>query len=119
MIEEGVELAVSNSSPGRFHAAYNKNFTLQYRSASIAVPGTWNPETRVDNSGGFVSRSYPKHALAVDPTRHSRSREAAFAWGDFRQGTSSYNVYFNRIEEKMVPWNIIYYIIESNRREVP
>jgi hypothetical protein len=119
LIEESVELAVSNSTPGRFHAAYNKNFTLQYRSANIAAPGTWDPETRVDNSGGYVSRSYPKHALAADPTRLSRSREAVFAWGDFRQGTSSYNVYFNRIDEQSLPWNIIYYIIESNRRADP
>jgi len=93
--DEGyVDLAVSRSSPGRFHAVYLHEINdIWYTWASTSTPTVWSSEHTV-NTGSQASgvSYYPRPTVAVNPTM-SLTQEAAISWSDWRG--PSYDAYFN------------------------
>jgi hypothetical protein len=108
--EKDVELAVSNVSPGLFHAIYHVGGSLKYRNMGTQLQGTWSTEVQIDHSSGSVDPNFPKAAVAIDPTR-STATEACFAWTDDRQNDGDRDIYFNRgVDSGFLP--SIYYLLQ-------
>lgn len=88
-----VDLVVSRSSPGRFHAVYLHENDIWYAWASTSTPTAWS-STHTVNTGSNASGVdfYPRPTVTVNPTM-SLSQEAAISWSDWRGST--YDAYFN------------------------
>jgi hypothetical protein len=108
--EKDVELAVSNVSPGLFHAVYYVDGNLKYRNLDTKLQGSWSSELQVEHSGASVYPFFPKATVAVDPTR-SVATEVCLAWTDDRQNDGDRDVYFNRsLDNNFLP--SIYYLLQ-------
>jgi|GEM_PF-5771612 len=88
--EKSVALTVSDST-GRYHAAYWRNYDVQYTYTDATSPLPWASATLV-NEANWASGLYTRPAICVNPTKPS-AYEACVAWTDLR-GTY-YDVYFD------------------------
>jgi len=88
--EKSVALSVSDSG-GRYHAAFWRNYDIEYTYTDATSPLPWASETLV-NEANWASGSYSLPAICVNPTK-PLAQEACVAWTDYRG--SYYDVYFD------------------------
>ena len=88
--EKAVALSVSDSG-GRYHAAFWRDYDIEYTWAAVGSPYSWAPTTTV-NDNNAASSIYSRPAICVNPTK-PETNEACIAWTDFR-GTW-YDIYFD------------------------
>jgi hypothetical protein len=89
--ERSVALVASDSG-GRYHAAFWRNYDIEYTSTDAASPLQWYPETLV-NEANWASSVYSRPAICVDPALPPEG-EGRVAWTDYRG--SFYDIYFDK-----------------------
>ncbi len=93
--EDSVDLTVSQSASGRFHAAYRQGDSssdIWYSWADVATPSSWSSALDVDE-GSVASGAnfYPRPSICVDLSQ-APVDEAALAWTTY---VPSYNALFD------------------------
>jgi hypothetical protein len=89
--ERSVDVAASTSAGGRFHAAYWRDYDVEYTSADVSTPTAWSSAVLV-NEANWCSGAYSRPTVCVDPRKPAKF-EAGVAWTDYRG--PYYQAYFD------------------------
>ena len=88
--EKSVALTVSDDG-GRYHAAFWRDYDIEYTYTDAASPLPW-AATALVNEANWASSTYSRPAICINPTK-PLAQEACVAWTDYRG--DFYDVYFD------------------------